>query len=108
MYRQTNTAGRALMQGVENTKVLNLIRDNYHIVKGEVIGSGSAVDAMLYTLKTGMPVGGTDHIAKLENNVSRIRNILSDKSITLNPSESNAANKILQESQNALKQVKKK
>ncbi|MBP6860078.1 MAG: VCBS repeat-containing protein [Candidatus Pacebacteria bacterium] len=108
IYKQTNPVGQALMKGVQNEKVLNLIRDNYRVVNGKQIGSGSAVDAMLHTLKTGNFVGGTDHVNKVHDNVSRIGNLLGDSSQSFNQADKSALSKILRDSQRAIKKYNTK
>jgi RHS repeat-associated protein len=56
-----------LLQGVENPKLINYIKDLFKQHKsGNIIGDGGAIDAFKYTAKTGELVGGTDHAIKIK------------------------------------------
>ncbi len=102
VYKQTNTAGRALMKGVENQKVLSLIRDNYRA--GAKIGSGSTADAVRYELqRIGEKVGKKFHSTKAQETINRINNLFRRSGSTLNPQEKNVLNKISNDLKDALK-----
>jgi RHS repeat-associated protein len=105
IYKEANPAGRALMKGVQNERVLNLIKDNYRA--GAKIGSGSTADAIIHTARTGELVGNSTHVGKAESTLNRIANIFKKYGLELNSHETKALNKITNDLKSALKKTKK-
>ncbi|MBX9906453.1 hypothetical protein K2X96_00975 [Patescibacteria group bacterium] len=105
IYKQTNSSGQVLMKGVQNERVLNLIKDNYRA--GAKIGNGSTADAIIHTARTNELVGNSTHIGKAENTLNRITNIFKKYGSELNSQETKALNKISNDLKNALKKTKK-
>lgn len=101
IYKQTNAAGRVLMEGVKHRNVLTLIRDNYKA--GAKVGSGSTADAVRYELeKVGERVGGKLHSIKANEMISRINNIFKKYGSELNTQEKNVLNTISSDLKDAL------
>lgn len=83
IYQQTNAAGRTLMEGIDDLKVLNLIKDNYRA--GSKIGNGSTADAVRYELEhLGEAVGGKLHEIKAQETINRINNMFKNYGSELN------------------------
>jgi len=103
IYKETNSAGQALMKGVKNEKVLNLIRDNYRA--GAKIGSGSTADAILHTARTNELISDSTHIEKARNTLNRIENVFKQYGSQLNSQEKKVLNKISADLKNTLKKI---
>ena len=103
IYKETNSAGQALMKGVKNEKVLNLIRDNYRA--GAKIGSGSTADAILHTARTNELISDSTHIEKARNTLNRIENGFKQYGSQLNSQEKKVLNKISADLKNTLKKI---
>ena len=104
IYEKTNEAGRVLMEGVENEKILNLIKDNYKI--GAKVGDGSTAMAIKYTAETGKLVGNSDHIIKGQQTLNTINNIKRTEK-GLNQQEIKVLNKIGNDIEDALNKAGK-
>lgn len=104
LYKQTNSAGQALMKGVNNTDVLKVIKDNYRA--GATIGNGSTADAVRHEILTGQSVGGKFHSIKAQQQINRISNIFKNSGSGLSSHERKTLNTISNTLKNALKTKK--
>jgi RHS repeat-associated protein len=102
IYKGTNSAGKALMKGVENIDVLRVIKENYKF-SSTVGRSGSTADAVIKELKTGEKVGGKFHSIKAQQQINRIHNILKRHGNELSSREKHVLRKIKNELKSALR-----
>lgn len=103
--RQTNTAGRVLMEGVNNADVLKIIKDNYKA--GSTVGkNGSTADAVIHELLTGEKVGGKLHSIKAQEQINRINNTFKKFGSELSSQETKVLNQISNDLKSALKKKK--
>ena len=65
-HQSVMIAREKLLNAVENPKLRNIVSSLYREIKGEIIGSGSAMDAVREELRTGVLVQGKNHSNKIK------------------------------------------
>lgn len=98
-----NTRKNNLLQGVENSKLSNIIQNLYkdHKPGSKIIGDGGAIDALRHEIKTGEKVGGKSHKVKINDNLNGLNNVLRDPN--LSPGDKNKATWLLNNIKDAQK-----
>lgn len=86
---------------VSNQKLQNIVDDLYKGQGGKnTIGNGTAMDAVRNEIKTGLPTNGKFHSIKAQETINRLQRRLRAGDLT--PAETNIANELIKDLQNAL------
>ena len=86
---------------VSNQKLQNIVDDLYKGQGGKnTIGNGTTMDAVRNEIKTGLPTNGKFHSIKAQETINRLQRRLRAGDLT--PAETNIANELIKDLQNAL------
>lgn len=97
--KRVSDKGIAIQSTIDDIKLKNLVGELYR--EGSTFGDGSAMSAASEQIRTGMLVGGKDHVIKIRERITNLSRIISNQN--LSEKDLRYANRLLEEMKKALK-----